>query len=921
VLVLSLLLVCVSCASPTKTISENRAVQQLRCLYQDPDNEIGGCVKWVSNVSSEPEMVEAFTDLLVILNNTGRLKTIDRSVSASSRVDIASTAFEKNFYLDIGTEITTRAKLNQLICSLNSSRSAYSKECRFNGGRPKKVDVEHDLLSHISGREILKGDQIRWQSSNFDQLFLPDLKFEFIPVTAIFENKSSNSLKQFISNNELVCRGHALSKTFDGNEYKATRDNFWMYDFDECVSRYLSDNKFRIGNVDDANWTSATFLVPQLSVVFKDRFYNDELDRLPNKLQSLIRKKKIPAGSIVDLLNELIPEQMGRAYNFEYESRGFASNALQLPTNSEVAAGSASQADGHVLAEKKAQFSSGYETYESNTENCFVAMFEPSILEKENQYSEEQKILFLELGHPIVDPYSSYAIELKRNLKRRWLEVVSKSPKYRDLNALRVGLLDSVLPADGACEVPSQKNSSMCGSRKDLRKEPILHHGLAVAAVAAAPIHLLNESEDGIIGVSPCATLDVVDFDWHNVAATSEAGIVHSLQNNVAQSDSRIWNLSGSWPRDVTQLKAAVDKKSAFLRNFKASMIGLEDLLFVASSGAVPPGTDFQECLIFPACFTNEKTGLAQAATNNVLAVIGVEKSGDGYKLWEYKDGDQTIQKSYANPRFDVAAIAGKAGSRLDTNAPIYPLSISTNQAGDGYVTPVEGISFAVPQVSATVALLSYIHEKTPPRIIKQRVTACSRFYNELKHDVFGGVLDIGCTLDAEADILVDNDNPSKAIRGTVVAVYTPDGGREWPSNAKFEVNVATNAGAREPTTIDFNDVFSFQRVDLYYPNPSGARSSDYAIFYSPKNQKHRQLRSEARFSQDYAFVITKEQTNELCWIDISGLGKFIQRMQTSYSPVSEARREYINSEQLVQALDRLNWENFHRDPSSNCTA
>ena len=126
-------------------------------------------------------------------------------------------------------------------------------------------------------------------------------------------------------------------------------------------------------------------------------------------------------------------------------------------------------------------------------------------------------------------------------------------------------------------------------------------------------------------------------------------------------------------------------------------------------------------CEIRPACYD----------LPNVISVAALDRKTDGPTF--LASGDQA--HSNYGARIHIAAIGDEVFSTLS----------------NGKFGPLTGTSQAAPQVAAVASLLVSKYQNLAPIQIKNRLIACSDLLGSLQDKLFGGRLNVECTLDADS--------------------------------------------------------------------------------------------------------------------------------------------------------------------------
>lgn len=174
--------------------------------------------------------------------------------------------------------------------------------------------------------------------------------------------------------------------------------------------------------------------------------------------------------------------------------------------------------------------------------------------------------------------------------------------------------------------------------------------------------------------------------------------------------------------------------------------------IFVVSGGHIANGTldpnlrDIR-CDFFPACHvTND------ILRKSIITVVGVTRQENGdVSIWSQGDSPTDLV-SFTHKDFQIAAPA--SGIIVPT--------IDPHLLGE-----VDGVSFAVPMVSATVTAMRSMMTLPASEVIA-RVMACARHYDGIRDRVVSGVLDVGCSLTLDRDLVAFNED----VEGNAEPVY-----------------------------------------------------------------------------------------------------------------------------------------------------
>lgn len=206
------------------------------------------------------------------------------------------------------------------------------------------------------------------------------------------------------------------------------------------------------------------------------------------------------------------------------------------------------------------------------------------------------------------------------------------------------------------------------------------------------------------------------------------------------------WNISAQTPHDanVSGIKDIISRQLRDNQNRT-----MRDI-FVVSGGhltnsEIERALASFECKIYPACLvTNPQF------RQSVITVVGVERDDDGNVVIFSEGLEPTSVAAFRHPEFQIAA----------------PAEDITVPTVDPFIlTKVNGVSFAAPMVSATVAAMRSRPNISASHVIA-RIMACGVQYQSLTSAVESGVLDFGCSLALGHDLVsfnkdvLDNDDP-----------------------------------------------------------------------------------------------------------------------------------------------------------------
>lgn len=298
------------------------------------------------------------------------------------------------------------------------------------------------------------------------------------------------------------------------------------------------------------------------------------------------------------------------------------------------------------------------------------------------------------------------------------------------------GLTDrfSILYADGDGRI-SRANPAGC--EEDMLFDP--SQTLAKSEHGSHVVGIIGSSfEDKIFGANPYAHILGIELPVSDANVLAEqASVVGRMQAGDDQFRPVVYNLSLGYRRDAN-VGGSADRLLEFIEKKKNAA------LFVVAAGNGPNGQAGANlrhgCDIRPAC----------ADFPNVITVVSAEMAGD-----------DAVRANYSNfhpTEFDIAAIG--------TNVPSV---VTRTQIRNG-----SGTSQAAPHVAAAASLLMNRH-RMPPAMVKRRVIACSNVEFGLIGGG-GGLLDIGCMLSVDSDLLVTQ---GQTMRGRVI--------RSEPSLLEFD--------------------------------------------------------------------------------------------------------------------------------------
>lgn len=264
-------------------------------------------------------------------------------------------------------------------------------------------------------------------------------------------------------------------------------------------------------------------------------------------------------------------------------------------------------------------------------------------------------------------------------------------------------------------------------------------HGTHIAGIIGSLI-------DGeAIGVNPFAHIVGIEIPVSQVNETiSQTEIVDRLKLADDQYQPVVYNLSIGYRRD-TNNGGQADRILEYIRESKNSA------LFVVAAGNGANGANGVNlkdgCDLLPAC----------ASLPNLITVVAATPQGGSVKRASYSH--------FNDKQFHIAAIGTDVASLVSSNE----------------FRVASGTSQAAPYVAAAASLLMKKHRMLPVRV-KQRIVACSNVEHGLIGGI-GGLLDVGCLLEVDSDLLMFDGSESKGIviraKADSLKYFPIDGGPE----------------------------------------------------------------------------------------------------------------------------------------------
>ncbi len=255
----------------------------------------------------------------------------------------------------------------------------------------------------------------------------------------------------------------------------------------------------------------------------------------------------------------------------------------------------------------------------------------------------------------------------------------------------------------------------------DLREDTSKRfHGTAVAAIAHA------HPNSGVMhGIYPGENLKNIAFEnagnWLSEDWFSEEPV---------GSGYHVWNISAQ-----TTLQPNVRGVSRYVEEQLKGYKSILRDIFVVSGGHMSNGEfktlNTSDCPLFPACLVT-----MWPLKKSIVVVVGVMKDESG-QIVQYREGDGIGDVSAFYRRdFQIAAPAAQF---------VVP-SIDPE-----FLIQVNGVSFAVPIVSATLARLRTYPLMTSTYAIA-RLMACAVQSESIRHLTRAGLIDVDCTLSVHLD-------------------------------------------------------------------------------------------------------------------------------------------------------------------------
>ena len=855
----------VGCATVdySRVISEHEFIAKQECASKTGVGNYDGtrtCYKWITDAVNSKELSENLTDFLLTLYNSDQLE-LQLVRAENADIDGVRSIFAQNIaQLDYWDP-----RLDNLLCEINRDRGLFfltGVGCK----RPRvPAGSFDDSTSHVAGYEFVNENEVQWGDKPGIGGFvtIPKLNLAEIARSQLLLVPNNQSLKEFIVANPEICRGFLISRRA-GNDIGSIDYTLGASSIDACVERYVNGNP-QISERRADEISEVPLFLRSLFFGLNPRALNDlarpsnaprkALDSLsvlesstparfdlrqfeaifvvegapdPRRDFSTLYRHYLQRVGSLRVIAQLESID-GELYEFDPVLGSFKTDGV---IDKRALAKTVTSSTAGVTAINTALAAGGTVGVEApNTASCITAAFNLRNLEKEEIYKRYQSEIFEIVNHP----YTRLNLSSTKSL-------VSALRGNIQTNESNIGFLDVDPSGVEHCENPVSPLSDReaCGRivpRQEKKGFAYItqEHGLSVSAVAAAPINTTSSEiqiSKGLVGINPCAHTKFENLNWDAIADIS---VLRSKMWAILQDSRKVWNISASYPSNKNEFNFGV---ASDIRGEFGTVL---NKLFVVSSGTVPHDDDKplqpSLCWIYPACLSNDAE---LAESFNILTVVGLEKNDDEIDVWRGFDGAGAEVASATSPLFDIGAIAGGV-TKIDENkqssyTPLYTAGVIAEDLGSDEdiifspaLLPVEGVSFAVPQVSATASLLYQLHPNIVPAYVKTRLIACSRYFPRLQDRLFGGLLDIECSLDTNIDRVKKRRNPDDLYRVVITGLW----GKSDSNLDYTKLEAVTFESGGNEVRADVGQLLKVQRETKYQNADEAPRVTDrFVVFH-----------------------------------------------------------------------------------------